>query len=368
MKKSILVYLLCALFVFTSSAKCEPPLRRGLFVTVIQDPPVLSSREEIAKLIDFAKKTHIDTLFVQIYRANKAWFASKVGDSEPYETSLKSISEDPFRLLIKQAHASGIQVHAWLNMLSLSGNANAPILKKYGTDILTRNLKEKKTLEDYKIDNQYFLEPGDLRVREELSNMVEEILLAYPDLDGVQFDYIRYPDRNPAYGYAKMNMERFKKATSLETIDESSKIWKDWKRSQVTGLLELLVQKTRAIRPNIQVSTTGCMSYTRAYHEAFQDWPFWLERGLVDFVTIMSYSKDTSAFEKYISEAKSKTVDFKKINIGVGAYKLTGSPEIFLEEFKLCEESGSRACVIFHYGSLLQNPALASSLISSKKS
>ena len=365
MKKHLLLYFLCLLFIFLPPVKSQPLLQRGLFVSVIQDPPVLSSREEIEKLIHFTKKARIQILFVQIYRANKAWFPSKISNSAPYEASLKSVSEDPFALLIREAHASGIKVHAWINLLSLSGNGDAKLLKKYRTEILTRNLKKKKSLEDYKIDNQYFLEPGDLRVREELSGIVEEILRTYPALDGVQFDYIRYPDKNPAYGYTKINVERFKKATGLKRVEEDSRIWKDWKRDQVTGLLELLVKKTRAIRPDIQISTTGCMPYSRAYHEAFQDWPSWLERHLVDFVTIMSYIKSVPEFERYMTDAKKKVSDFSKVNIAIGAYALEQSPGTFKEEFQLCEKIGGGACVVLHYGSLLENPALASSLINS---
>lgn len=342
--------------------------RRGLFVSVIQNPPTLSSREEITKLIEFAKKAEIEVLFVQIYRSGKAWFPSGIADAAPYQVSLKQAGEDPFALLIKEAHVSGIQVHAWLNMLSLSTNQDAPLLKKYGTDILTRNRKEKKTLEDYKIDNQYFLEPGDLRVRQELSNMVEEILRAYPDLDGIQFDYIRYPDKNPAYGFTKINVARFKASTNLQTVDEESQAWKDWKRNQVTAFLNQLIQKTIAIRSDIQISTTGCMNYVRAYHEAFQDWAAWLNGGLIQFVTIMSYTKKTEDFEKYIAEAKSKTRDFKKVNIAIGAYEFLDSSKTFAKQFKLCEHSGGGACVVFHYGSLLENPALQDPLINGKKS
>jgi uncharacterized lipoprotein YddW (UPF0748 family) len=362
MKKKFLFYILCMLFVFPGLAKCQEPKCRGLFVTMIQNPQVLSSRKEITKLIDFAKKARIKILFVQIYRANQSWFPSQVADSGPYETGLQNLSEDPFALLIKQAHAAGIQVHAWLNMLSLSTNKDAKLLRKYGTDILTRNLKEKKKIEDYKIDDQYFLEPGDPRIQEDLAIMVEEILRAYPSLDGVQFDYIRYPDKNPAYGYTKINIERFKKATGLETIEEHSQVWEDWKRAQVTEFLELLVKRTRKLRPDIQISATGCMPYVRAYYEAFQDWPSWLKRGLVDFVTMMSYSPDPSEFEKWIASAKTKTEDFKKVNIGVGAYKLVHAPRTFEQEFRLCEKAGGGCCVVLHYGSLLENPSLGSFL------
>ena len=317
----------------------------------------------MVKLVDSAKKAKIKILFVQIYRANQAWFASRVGDSAQYEATLKTLGEDPFKFLIKEAHGAGIEVHAWLNMLSLSANEDAPLLKKYGPGILTRNLEEKKALADYKIDSQYFLEPGDTRVRKELVRVVEEIVRAYPELDGVQFDYIRYPDSHPRYGYTPINMERFKRSTGLKKIKEGSRAWNDWKRAQVTELLKLLVRKARTLRPTLQVSATGCMSYARALQEAFQDWPSWVNTGLVDFVTVMNYSKDPDEYERWNGVAKSKVSTPHRLYFGVGAYKLGHSPEIFEKEFRSCEESGGGLCAIFHYGSLLDSPALEKPLL-----
>ena len=378
MKKRILVFVLCLLVMFQAPVRCEhlaPPASsdsrgsfdipsgggtssRGLFVSLIQDPPTLSSREAMMKLIRFAQQAKIKILFVQIYRANQAWFSSQVGDSAPYEAALKTLKEDPFAFLIKEAHSAGIEVYAWLNMLSLSANEAAPILKKYGPDILTRNLEEKKTLADYKIDNQYFLEPGDMRVRKELVSMVEEIVRGYPELDGIQFDYIRYPDSHPRYGYTPANIDRFKKSTGLKKVREGSRAWSDWKRAQVTELLKLLIQSARSVRSKIRVSATGCMSYDRALQEAFQDWPSWLNKGLVDFVTVMNYSADPKEYERWIGVAKTKVSDLKRLYFAVGAYKLVHSPEIFEKEFRSCEASGSGLCAVFHYGSLLENVAL----------
>ena len=366
MKNRFWIYLISLLLIFPAFGITKEPPRRGLFVSVIQEPQTLSSRAAIEQLINFSKRAKIDTLFVQIYRANKTWFSSKVGDSAPAKACYKSVGEDPFRLLINRAHAAGIEVHAWLNLLSLSQNAEAPILKKYGPGILTRKPGEKKTLEDYKIDNQYFLEPGDTRVRGELSILIEEILRAYPELDGLQFDYVRYPDSKPFYGYTEQNIEHFKKSTGETLVEESNPVWKEWRRNQVTELVEILTHQARAIRPKIQVSTTGCAPYVRAYHEAFQDWASWLDRGLVDFVTMMSYPPDRVTFEKYVSIARGTAVHFEKVNLGVGAYKLMKEPVIFEAVFHSCEKSGGRGCVVFHYGSLLENPALADPLISEK--
>ena len=294
---------------------------------------------------------------MQIYHSGQAWFPSLIVDDSWYEKSRKAVSGDPLALLIKQAHAEGIQVHAWLNLMSLGGNKKASFLEKYGTAILTQNLNEKHKLEDYKIDNQYFLEPGDPRVRNDLAKVMVEVITRYPDLDGIQFDYIRYPDVHPHYGYTKINMERFKKASGLKSIDENSSVWQDWRRDQVTEVLKMLVKTIRSIRPKMQISTTGCMPYARAYYEAYQNWPSWIDLGIVDFVTIMDYSTDVTQFKKWIMVIKEKTKDFSKVRIAVGAEKLVHSPEIFEEEFNSCEQMGSH-CTIFHYGNLLENPKL----------
>ena len=57
-----------------------------------------------------------------------------------------------------------------------------------------------------------------------LARIVEELLRAYPDLDGIQFDYIRYPDLYPHYGYTKVNMQRFTKASGIKIIDDDSAV------------------------------------------------------------------------------------------------------------------------------------------------
>ena len=331
---------------------------RGLFVTSYGKPDVFFNAAEIRALIDFAKRSGITVLFVQVYRENMTWFPSSVGDPSKFEAAFRSVGENPVTLLIEEAHRQGIRVHAWMNLLSLGSNQNAPLLKKYGADILTRNLKKKETLRDYKIDGHFFLEPGDPRVRAELSQLVREILSAYPSLDGLQFDYIRYPDWEPHYGYGPANVARFRKTTGCTQIDDASELWRQWKRDQVTDLLTMLVTQARAMNPALAVSTTGCMPHARALREAFQDWPAWINDGIVDFVTVMNYTPAPDEFERWNRQIKTNIKDFKKVFIAVGAYKPATTAGVFRREFESCEASGAGACVVFYYGSLLQKPGV----------
>jgi uncharacterized lipoprotein YddW (UPF0748 family) len=361
MKRRVLFCFVCIVLAFLPRVFAQNPVQRGLLVSMVQSPQVLSSPQEITKLLDFAKKARIATLFVQIYHANQAWFPSQTADDSLYKAARQRYSEDTFTLLIREAHAQGMQVHAWLNLLSLGNNRDARFLKKYGADILTSNLREKKKLEDYKVDEQYFLEPGDSRVRRELVKVISEVLKAYPEVDGLLFDYIRYPDLAPHYGYSTVNMKRFKQASGLKTIEDDSWIWKNWKRDQVTQLLSLLVKKARKLRPHIYISTTGCLPCVRAYEEAFQDWPSWLSQGLVDSVMLMDYSPVPSVFHTWFEDAVDLIKDLKRLKIAIGAYRLGKSPEVFGQEWRQCEELGA-ACVVFHYGSLQDSQALSSFL------
>jgi uncharacterized lipoprotein YddW (UPF0748 family) len=358
LKRPPIYIALLVILLATARGACGEDFDRGLFVSAIQDPQVLSSREAVKCLVEFASGARISTIYIQVHYANRSWFKSRIADSAPYEGCVKSLREDPVEFLIGQSHAAGIKVYAWLNLLSLGGNKDAPLLARYGPGILTRNINRKCSLEDYKIDGQFFLEPGDERVRGAALGIVEEAVSAYPELDGILLDYIRYPDKDPAYGHTESNVKRFKETTGFNSTDECDENWRKWKRDQVTGLLELASGRARELHPGIGVSATGCMPYIRAYYEAFQDWPSWLDRGIVDFVTVMSYSPYPDELERWLLHAKEKAPEFKKVRIGVGAYKLSGSCGIFRSELEISECSGAGGFAVFHYGSLLDDPAL----------
>lgn len=356
--------MLCVTFLYLTGCTGERDAVRhekALFVSVVEND-VLSDTAGIRRLVMFSKAHHIRTLFIQVYRANKAWFACSAADASPYEAAKKSVGEDPLAMLIRQSHREGLEVHAWLNLLSLSANEDAPLLKKYGPDILTRNLEPKGELQDYQIDNQYFLEPGDPRVGDALAAVVGDLVRAYPDLDGIQMDYIRYPDWHPAYGRTAENERRFKVSRGVPDIDASGDVWAVWQCEQVTALVRRLAGVARSINPALQVSTTALAPYSRAKLESKQDWKAWVDSGLVDFVTLMAYTPSAEVFRGYLKDAKAQLGGLKKMNIAVAAYALGDSPETFTQEWGDCERSGARACVAFHYSSLIEHPALSDPL------
>src|SRR5437870_5144480 len=109
MKKFFTPFVLFCILASNASAECRVP-QRALFVSVLQEPNVLSSRRAIRELVSFSKNAHVRTLFVQVYRSNQAWFPSSVADDRPYRECVRGAGEDPLSLLIMEAHGEGIQV------------------------------------------------------------------------------------------------------------------------------------------------------------------------------------------------------------------------------------------------------------------
>jgi uncharacterized lipoprotein YddW (UPF0748 family) len=330
--RSLLVFFLSSALFFGASSVSQAA-EKALFVSVLETPPPLESKANVDSLIERAKEGGYKTLFVQVYRANK--FLIKMDGGT-----------DTFGYLIRRAHAQGLRVHAWFNLLSLSASDKAPILAAYGPGILTRNSEKKTKLEDFKIDKQFFLEPGDPRVSGYLAGVVGKIAEDYPDLDGIQLDYIRYPDVKPAYGHTATNLARFKRATGKSRPIESDPEWRKWKRGQVTALVKKLRETALAANPSLIFSTTGLMTYTRAREESFQDWKEWVETGLADFVTLMAYTDDAKEYEKFIADAKRRLPGLEKVNLAIAGYKLKGRPLDVQKQWELCQASGVKACVM----------------------
>jgi uncharacterized lipoprotein YddW (UPF0748 family) len=361
-----------------------PP--KELWITCIGASNVLGSREEIRKAVTFAKQAGIRTLFVQVYRGGKAWFHSDAADASVYRANRKAVGADPFELLIQLAHDDGIEVHAWINTLTLSQNRDAPFLKQHGESVLTKDQHrrnallpkgDKKTGLDrfYMREDQLFLEPGDPRVQARTLAVVKELATRYPALDGIHFDYIRYPAAPPylpgsrfnalglTYGYGEENVRRFREKTGIDPFKvewkaQESQAWDDWKREQVTALLREAAGAARAARPGIRISCAVISSFDRAYFAASQDWVRWLEEGIADFVVLMNYSHDPRYVKLAAKNAIGLVGDPAKIHVGLGAFLLAERPELLSRQVRETSSVRPGGLVFFDYDAVTAHPGL----------
>lgn len=366
--------LLGALLLVPSQAGA---VRLGLWVEAEGPNRILEARSRLEAMLQAAEEMGVQDLFLQVYRGNRAWYASSFADETPFRTTLGREGYDPLAFILARAHAKGIRVHAWMNLFNLGRNAEAPILKQVGrsavlTDSRGRSLLQypnRQPGDGFALDTPgLWLDPANLQVQTFLTQLTLELLDRYPTLDGLHFDYIRYPYTVPMipgsrhqnggldFGYGEETIGRFKAETGLDPWRAKEDLavaeaWDGWRRGQLTGFLRRLRAKVKTRYPRMVLSAALLPWMDRAYLTAFQDWRGWMEEGLLDVGIIMNYTRD-GRLARYVSR---QSVAFRgkgKIYIGLGAYLFDG-PEALLQQIEEAKQEGANGIVLFSYENLM---------------
>ncbi|MFA4991590.1 MAG: family 10 glycosylhydrolase [Candidatus Omnitrophota bacterium] len=368
---------LMVLFILFCSVRAIAAPSRGVWVSCFTEKKVLYSRAAVLELVEFCRNSDINEIYIQLYRANQAYYDSAIADRTKYENILKSAGLDTIDLLLREAGKSDIKVFAWINVLSLSQNKEADIVKKFGTSVLTRDqyLRPSARTEAvnesdkyYLRDDQIFLEPADPRVREYIVSISNEIARRYPLLSGMHLDYIRYPYPVPyvprsnfkryglTYGYGEMGIAGFKEKTGLDPLsmaDEKDNFlkWDNWKRDQLTILAKAISENVKAVSKDMLVSCAVMPSPENAYSLAFQDWSGWLEEGVIDYVVLMNYTRN-NRFAAEVARSALAHRGKGRVLVGIGNFLMENDRALLNEQEDLIEDLGPDGVVFFSYDSL----------------
>lgn len=387
MRNKLAFILICLSLIFTVNLFAQGPvseIRRGVWVSVFSEKRVLYSKAAVDELLNMCQQARINQVYIQLYQSGKAFYNSRISDRAKYADMLRSFGSDPIDYLLQEAARRNIQVFAWVNMLSLGANSEADIIKKLGPGVLTRDQygrpsgrKDPNATDKYYLREEHlFLEPGDQRVTRYLTIIVDEIVTRYPNLSGVHLDYVRYPMTVPfvpgsrfgkfglQYGYGKESSASFKASTGLDPLtglskDEQFSLWDNWRRQQITALVRNISKLVKVKYPNMLVSSAVVPSFERAYSSMFQDWPLWLEEGLVDYVVLMNYTLDNQ-LAKDIVRASLALRQQAKVYTGCGIFLMNKDPNVFQEQFSVLSSLKPDGIVFFAYDDL--TPAAASYL------
>ncbi|NJP65553.1 family 10 glycosylhydrolase [Streptomyces spiramenti] len=272
----------------------------------------LYTPEQAARTVQDALDINANALIVQVGRrydcfCNRAAYprTDAAVDPAPY---------DPLDEIIEQAHAAGLEVHAWVNVNTLWNSTTPPrspdhVYNQHGPDAegADRWLNKKADGTEVQGANVY-VDPGHPDVSDYIVSAVSSIVSEY-DVDGVNLDYIRYPDHNSTtthsdWGYNDVSVARFQEAAGRSDVPEPDDAeWTEWRRDQVTGLVRKLYLTMWDIDPSARLSVNaitygngpqavGGWENTRTYGEVLQDWVGWLDEGVADTVMTMNYKRN----------------------------------------------------------------------------
>jgi len=385
-----------------SAAPGMPAVRRSshpraLWVLAEGSERVLEHPDRMEALFEDVAAHEVSDIFVQVYRGGRAWFPSSRADTAPYQRVFRTgapgeETRDALQVLLERAHAAGVRVHAWVNVLSLSKNPDAPIVREVGreavlTDQWGRSLLDYPGFEAPAPEGDYYrmgtpgiyLDPAVPGVATYLAETFEELLAQYPALDGLHFDYIRYPDVLPfspglrfgvgiSLGHGAASRARFAAETGLvapvgKSLAHGSR-FDDWRREKLTELVAHVGNRARAVRPGLEISAAVISYADRAYLSLFQDWRGWLEEGLIDVAVPMLYSKDPRLVQ-YGTEHFAGLPYADRIWVGLGSWLFASEPERALAQLREVESRPPLGVALFSWDSIRQSDPLRNALAGS---
>jgi uncharacterized lipoprotein YddW (UPF0748 family) len=310
----------------------------------------LSSKEKIDNLVKRAAEAGFNTLFVQVRGRGDAYYASTL---EPRSEALKDAPSDfdPLAEVIKQANASGIKVHAWVNTMYVWNEATLPQDAKHIL-IAHRNWiaitkSGDQPLSSGKNEGAYLC-PSNPEARQHLRAVLKEIAKKY-DIAGIHLDYIRYP--SSAFCYCDCCLRRFKAYMGMDMAPNAliaayPQKWDEWRREQITSLVKEI---RKDLGTDKELSAAVWANQKLAVGQKMQDWPAWCKAGLLDEVVPMNYVVDELQFRSF-SEAAKKAAGRTKVVMGIGAWRL--NPEQIADRIRSVRSNGLSGFSLFSYGGI----------------
>lgn len=313
-----------------------PPIThemRGLWVATVRniDWPsrnTLSADQQRAELLDIldrAKAAGFNAIFLQVRSAGDAMYASPL---EPWSASLtgtqgKDPGYDPLAFAVTQAHARGLELHAWINpyragntadSASLAANhifhARPELVRVYGGSL--------------------WFDPGEPDVQTEVINVVKDIVQRY-DVDGIHADDYFYPYQVKDANGATLDFpDSASYARSGSTLSRD-----DWRRANVDQFVQRLYQEVHALKPTIDVGISPfgiwrpgnppSVSGLDAYATIYADSRKWLQQGWVDYLAPQLYwanSAPQQSFSALLDWWISQNTRGRNLWPGMAAYRV----------------------------------------------
>jgi uncharacterized lipoprotein YddW (UPF0748 family) len=267
---------------------------------------------QVTTLVDDALALGANALVVQTARrydcfCNRARYPRT-------DAAIDPLPYDPLDELIAQAHAAGLEVHAWVNVSTLWNLAQPPdspehVFNQHGptAEGADRWLNQRVDGAEL-IGNNVYIDPANPAAVNYIVEAIQSIVHEY-DVDGINLDYIRYPDFNSTtgnsdWGYSEVSLARFRAATGrTDRPAPDDPQFSDWRRAQITNLVQRIYLGMWEADPAARLSmdaityafgpqTVGGWERTRTYAEVLQDWKGWLEGGFMDTVVAMNYKRN----------------------------------------------------------------------------
>lgn len=279
------------------------PLRefRGVWVATVGNKdwpgsPGLTTAQQKAELLailDRAAALKLNAIVLQVRTACDALYDSKLEPWSEYLTGRMGQPPEPFydplALAVAEAHARGLELHAWINPYRARFNgAKSPVAPGH----ISRTQPELVR----RYGEFLWLDPGSARVRDHSLAVALDIVKRY-DVDGLHMDDYFYPYKTREAGKV---VDFPDEASFRAYVSSGGRLARDdWRRENVNRFIQQLYAEIKAAKPWVKFGVSpfgiwrpgnpagikGMDSYTEIYADSRK----WLASGWVDYFSPQLY-------------------------------------------------------------------------------
>lgn len=262
--------------------------------------PVETQKAELIGILETVKRLRLNTVVFQVRPAADALYPSELEPWSPFITGEMGKAPEPFydplAFAIDEAHARGLELHAWFNPF----RAQHPSNKTVAASHVSRAHPEwVRTYGSY-----LWLDPGDPAARAHSLRVIADVVRRY-DVDGIHIDDYFYPYQ-----------ERDREGTLIQFPDEETFARygagmerADWRRANIDGFVRDLYAAAKQIKPQVRVgispfgiwrpgypsTVTGMDAFTTIYADARK----WIHEGWLDYFVPQLYWKSDAPQQPY---------------------------------------------------------------------
>ena len=296
----------CLATILATAAGCATGPRvtqpmRAIWVTRFD----YTSADDVTQIIENCAAAGFNTVLFQVRGNGTAFYQSNL---EPWADELggRDPGFDPLELACRQAHARGVELHAYVNVMpAWRGTvppANPEQLYNQRPEWFWHDQNgQRQALSSFYVS----LNPCLPEVREYIVDVFRDLVSRY-DVDGLHLDYIRLPNEPPAaprgsgldYPRDRRTLALYREETGLSP-DDDPEAWSQWRTDQVTQLVAEIHAMLRGTRPDAVLSAAVGSVRERALHH-FQDARRWMDDGIIDVVLLMDYTDSPKEFAERI--------------------------------------------------------------------
>lgn len=270
---------------------------RGLWVATVGNIDWPSKRglsredqgKELIEILDRAQKWNFNTIIFHVRPAADAVYRSSFEPWAAYLTGVQGRDPgyDPLELAIAQAHARGLQVHAWVNPFRAGNSRDSLALAR------THVFHERRDLVRV-YGSQLWLDPGDPEAQDRSIAAIDDIVRRY-DVDGIHVDDYFYPyEEEDSLKRTIPFPDDSTYAQYGHGMDRG-----DWRRDNINKFIERMYREVHAIKPNVVVGISpfgiwrpgnpSSVNGLDAFASIYADSRKWLQSGWVDYFVPQLY-------------------------------------------------------------------------------